>query len=149
MPGCWWVVEPLHLLMGEVEFFSLRGELERTAGCVQHITQRRAELEISYAGCKVIVCIEGNRRPLCLRIRLAVNLPPGSWSSHSTLFHRIAVVQHDWREQGGFTALWVTLGNYFWNWNNVTNFFFPIELRLWSSWWSQLIVLMVLECNAV
>ena len=56
-------------------------ELERTAGCVKHITQERAELEISYVGCKVIVCIEGNRRPLCLRIRLAVSSPLGIWSS--------------------------------------------------------------------
>lgn len=91
--------------MGDIEFCSLRGELERTAGYVKHITQGRAELEISYMGCQGIVCIEGNRRPLCLRIKLVVSLPPGIWCSHSTLFYWIAALQHDWREQGDFTAL--------------------------------------------
>lgn len=62
------------------ELCSLCGELESATGDVKHITQGRAELEISYAGCKVIVCIEGNRRPLCLRIRRAVGSPHGIWS---------------------------------------------------------------------
>lgn len=79
------------------EFYSLRVEF---AGFGTDITQRKPELEISYVGCKVI---EGNRQPLCLRIRLAVSLQTGIWSSHSKLFHAI-VARHDQREQGGFVS---------------------------------------------
>lgn len=126
----------------------IKGKVGGTARCVKHITQRKTELEISYVGCKVI-CIEGNRRPLCLRITLAVSFPPGIWSSPSTQLHRIAELQHDRGEQGGFTALWVTLDNFlllcFWNWNCGHKLLLFIN----SYWWSQLIVLMVLESNTV
>lgn len=67
---------------------------------------KRGELKISCAACKVIVCIEGNRRPQCLRIRLCVSSPPGIWSSHCRAFSQESSMQTAWwpGERGRFPA---------------------------------------------
>lgn len=75
------------------------------SGFGQHVMQNRAELESSYVEGKVIVCHERNRRPLCLRIRLALACYQTSGPPTSTLLPWKASLQHDGGEQGGSAAL--------------------------------------------
>lgn len=81
------------------------------SGSGQHEMQNKAELESSYVEGKVIVCRERNRRPLCLRIRLALACYQTSGPPTSTLLPRKASLQHDGREQGGSAALHFQLLN--------------------------------------
>lgn len=78
------------------------------------LAQKRGELKISCAACKVIVCIEGNRRPQCLRIRLCVSSPPGIWSSHCRALSQESSMQTaSWPERAGTVYCTVSSTHWF------------------------------------
>lgn len=78
------------------------------------LAQKRSELKISCAACKVIVCIEGNRRPQCLRIRLCVSSPPGIWSSHCRALSQESSMQTaSWPERAGTVYCTVSSTHWF------------------------------------